>query len=336
MAVDAELRRALPPALLAIVDGMKLRGGLGLDLPQLQYRGSGAGGDADVDVSGTASIKDATMDAGVPLTGVNGSMKFSAGTRQGKLDSLSGAVTLSSLAIGGRRVSDLRLDLLQASGRNELRLDKIQGSVAGGEIACGVVLTSPNQGANRYTMNLMVRNADVRELTGEPDPNILGEVTASLALEGAWGDARVRRGRGDVVVAGKQLYRIPLLLGVLQVTNLSMPVGGPFTKGTARYTVEGTRINFEQMDLRSDTMSMGGTGYLDFATKQVRMTLTTDNPAGLKVPFIHELWQGARQELLRINVRGTVQDPKVETSSMATFTTTIDQVFKGEAGAGGK
>jgi len=173
----------------------------------------------------------------------------------------------------------------------------------------------------------------VRELTGEADESILGELTASLTLEGAWGDARVRRGRGDVVVAGKQLYRIPLLLGVLQVTNLSMPIGGPFTKGTARYTVEGTRINFEQMDLRSDTMMMSGTGYLDFASKQVRMNLTTDNPGGLRVPFIHELWQGARQELLKISVRGTVQDPKVEANSLATFTTTIDQVFKGEAAA---
>jgi hypothetical protein len=90
------------------------------------------------------------------------------------------------------------------------------------------------------------------------------------------------------------------------------------------------RINFEQMDLHSDTMMMTGSGYLDFGTKQVRMSLTTDNPAGWKLPFISDIWQGARQELLRINVRGTVQDPKVEASSMATFTTTIDQVFKGD------
>jgi hypothetical protein len=228
-------------------------------------------------------------------------------------------------------VRDLQLALSQPQGHSELHIDNIQGRVSGGELAGNVLLTMPDQGVNRYTMNLIVRNADVRELTGETDTSILGDLTASLSLEGAWGDPKARRGRGDVVVAGKQLYRIPLVLGVLQVTNLSLPIGGPFTKGTARYSVEGTRVNFEQMDLRSDTMMMTGSGYLDFGTKQVHMSLATDNPAGLKVPFISDLWQGARQELLRINVRGTVQDPKVEAASMATFTTTIDQVFKGDA-----
>jgi hypothetical protein len=115
------------------------------------------------------------------------------------------------------------------------------------------------------------------------------------------------------------------------VTNLSLPIGQPFTKASARYTVEGSRVNFEQMDLRADNMSMNGTGYLDFATKQVRLSLTTDNPGGFKIPFISDLWQGARQELLRINVEGTVQEPKVQTSTMGVVTTTIDQVFKGDA-----
>lgn len=332
MQIDAELRRAVPPALLGVIDGLKLQGALGLDLTDLRYRGSaaGSGAEPDIDVAGTVTVNGAMMDAGVPLTDVNGSMKFTAATRRGRLEEIAATLAFPSLSMGGRAVRDLGLELTQLPGRHEIRMDKIRGRVAGGELAGGVTLMFPEQGANRYTMNLTIRNADVRELTGESDQSILGELTASLALEGAWGDAKVRRGRGDVVVAGKQLYRIPLLLGVLQVTNLSMPIGGPFTKGTARYTVEGTRINFEQMDLRSDTMMMSGTGYLDFATKQVRMNLATDNPGGLRVPFIHELWQGARQELLRITVRGTVQDPKVEANSLATFTTTIDQVFKGE------
>ena len=46
---------------------------------------------------------------------------------------------------------------------------------------------------------------------------------------------------------------------------------------------------------------------LDFATKQVRMSFTTDNPNGLKLPLINDLIRGARQELLQINIRGTIQ-----------------------------
>jgi hypothetical protein len=330
--LDPEFRRAMPPTLLGIVDGLKLDGLVGFDFPRFSYRTSTASPDPEIDLSGDVSLANGTMDVGVPLTNVNGGMKFTAATRQGKIDSLTGSLLLDSLTVSGRPITDLKFDLIQSSGRNDIHIDNITGKIANGELAGSVLLTVPDTGASRYTMNLIVRNADVRELTDESDPNIRGEVTASLAMEGAWGDARARRGRGDVVIVGKDLYRVPLVLGVLQVTNLSLPIGGPFTHGTARYDIEGMRINFEQMDLRSDTMQVNGSGYLDFGSRQVRMTLTTDSPGGFKVPFLHDILQGARQELLQINVRGTIQEPKVEPTSMGTFTTTIDQVFRGKAG----
>ena len=333
MPADEELRRAMPAALLAIVDGLKLHGNLGLDIPKLSYRGSLNGtGDPDIDVTGTLTISGGSMDVGMPLTDAHGGMEFQAASRQGQLDSLAGAVTLDSVSLGGRAIRDLKLELLKPSGRDELHVDKVRAKVARGELAGNVLISFPDQGPTRYNMNLVVRNADVKELTGEKGQDIRGELTASLALEGAWGEVGQRRGRGDVVVGGRQLYQIPLMLGLLQITNLSLPLGGPFTKGTARYSVDGTRVNFEQMDLRSDSMIVTGNGYLDFGTRKVSMTLTTDNAAGLKIPFINDLWQGARRELFRINVRGTVQAPKVEPTSMGIFTTTIDEVFKGDNG----
>jgi hypothetical protein len=331
MPIDDEFHKAMPPIMRDILDALKLRGTIGFDFSKLSYRGSASTqADPDIDVAGTVSLKDASLDAGMPMTDVQGGMRFAAGTRAGKFDGLSGALAFESLKLGGRPMRDLRFDLSREPGHNDLHIDHFRAAVAGGEVGGGGVITFPDQGANRYTMNLAVRNADVRALTGEADADIRGELTASLALEGKWDDPAARRGRGDVVVAGKQLYRIPLMLGLMQVTNLALPIGQPFTRGTARYTVEGNRINFEQMDLRADAMAMSGTGYLDFGTKQVRLSLTTDNPAGFKIPFITDLWRGARQELLRIDVQGTVQDPKVQPTSMGVITTTIDQVFKGE------
>ena len=331
---DDEFRKAMPPVLRDIFDTLKLHGSIGFDFSKLSYRAAPTpDGDPDIDVAGSVSLKDGSADAGVPMTEIQGGMHFTAATRRGNFSGLGASLAFDSLKLGGRPVRDLRLDLSRAAGQNDLHVDHLRAKVAGGELGGSAVLTFPDQGAGRYTMNLAVRDASVKDLTGEADPNIRGELTASLALEGKWDDPSARRGRGDVVVAGKQLYRIPLMLGLLQVTNLSLPIGQPFTRGTARYNVEGTRVNFEQMDLRADAMMMSGTGYLDFRTKQVRLNLTTDNPAGFKIPFITDLWRGARQELLRIRVEGTVQDPKVQPSSMGVITTTIDQVFKGDTPA---
>jgi hypothetical protein len=322
----------MPPVLRAIFDSLKLNGSIGFDFSKLSYRAASTpDGDPDIDVAGSVSLKDGSADAGMPMTAIQGGVKFTAATRHGTFDGLNASLAFDSLNLGGRPVRDLRLDLSRAGGQSDLRVDHLRASVAGGEVGGSAVLSFPDQGPGHYTMNLAVRDASVKQLTGESDPNIRGELTASLALEGKWDDPSARRGRGDVVVAGKQLYRIPLMLGLLQVTNLSLPIGQPFTRATARYNVEGSRVNFEQMDLRADAMMMSGTGYLDFGTKQVRLNLTTDNPAGFKIPFITDLWRGARQELLRITVEGTVQDPKVQPSTMGVITTTIDQVFKGDA-----
>jgi hypothetical protein len=329
--IDESLRNAIPPMLRDIIDGLKLHGTVGLNFPKLVYRAAQASeDDPDIDVSGTLKLNRGSIDAGAPITDVRGGMKLDLSTRRGKFNGLSGALALDTLNLGGRPVSDLRLDFLRAAGQPDLHVDKLQAKVAGGELAGSAVIFFPDQGSNRYATNLVIRNADIKELTGEASEDVRGELTASLSLEGKWDDPSARRGRGDVVVVGKQLYRIPLMLGLMQVTNLSLPIGQPFTRATARYNVEGARVNFEQMDLRAESMSMSGTGYLDFGTKQVRLNLVTDNPSGFKIPFISDLWQGARQELLRINVEGTVQDPKVQPSSMGVITTTIDQVFKGD------
>jgi hypothetical protein len=134
------------------------------------------------------------------------------------------------------------------------------------------------------------------------------------------------------MVSGKELKRIPLVLGLLQVTNLALPVSSPFNEATAVYSLDGGKVVFESIKLTASNMVMEGNGSLDFSTKKVDLAFTTDNPNGLvNLPFIKELWSGARNEMLRIRVRGTIQEPEVSAQSMGTFWTTVDDVFKGDA-----
>ena len=76
-------------------------------------------------------------------------------------------------------------------------------------------------------------------------------------------------------------------------------------------------------------MLMSGSGKLDFTTKKVNMTFTTDNPNWPKIPIVGELAQAAKHELLQIHVKGTLEDPKVSATAVNTVTTTVDEVFQG-------
>jgi hypothetical protein len=349
--IDRALRDAVPEPVQNIIDGLKLHGPCNFRFGKIVYRapdpsattapapanettpaiadGSVAG---DLDFSLALTLHGGGLDVGVPLDNVNGTINLDAQLHDGTLAGIGGNLDVDSVSMAGRTLSNFSADLVRSDDGNGLKLMKMQADLAGGQMAGEVDISFPNDGPSRYTMDVVLNNADVRELARETDPSIQGNLTASLSLEGAWGDPASRRGRGDVLVTGKEMYRIPLILGLLQVTNLALPIAQPFHRGSVRYSLDGQRVNFDQIELRSDQMLMTGTGHLDFGTKQVRMTFVTDNANGIQLPFINDLLKGARNELLKINVKGTITQPKVETSVMGTFTTTVDEVLKGDSG----
>jgi hypothetical protein len=259
-------------------------------------------------------------------------MDFAAAVRRGKLVAFHGDLGLDAVSFADRPVNGFRATLDLPANSDTVEIAGIQGQIAGGNIAGDVKLRFPDQGPSSYSMDFAIKNADLGEVAKQVAPKgqqVRGQVSASLALQGDWSDPKSRRGRGDVLVSGKEMYQIPLMLGLMEVTNLSLPTTSPFNEGTARYLVEGPRVTFEQIQMRSNQMVMSGNGWLDFDTKKVRMNFTTENPQLPQLPIIGDLVAGAKQELLQIQVRGTVQNPKVSAASLHTFTTTVDEVFSG-------
>ncbi len=346
MLVDADLKRAVPKALDALLKSLELRGEIGFDFSRLLVTPSASAtqpaspqiaptrpsGAVDVDFALRVKSDDASINVGIPLAHVAAVADLSGLERDGKLDHLSGTVDADRLSLAQRPLTDLHLELSKPAGADILQIQKIQGRIAGGEIAGQVEWAFPEGAPSRYAIGLVLQGADVKEMSGDKNAKFSGTLGASLAVEGNYNDASSRQGRGDVEVVGSNMYQIPLVLGLLQVTNLAMPITSPFSQATARYSIQGQRVTFEQIELHAQEMVMQGTGHLDFDTKRVGMTFTTDNTTWPKLPIIGDLISSARHELLQINVAGTLQEPKVSARSLNTFTTTIDQVLAGGSG----
>lgn len=337
LAVNEEIAAALPKSLGELVSSAKLAGTFDISFDKLQIKTAQSttrpAGEPDAPEEMSFAVKletrDGSLQAGVPVTGLVGQAEFAGESRRGKLGGLVGTLSADTFSLGGKPVENLRVRIDKPAGGPGIRLSDLRCSLSGGELAGSVDWVWPDQGSSRYAASLLIRDADVRQLVADAAPQLQGRLTANLTLEGQWDAPSSRRGRGDMLVEGKEMYRIPLLLGLLQITNLSLPINSPFERASVRYGVEGERITLESIELAADQMKMTGTGQIDFAQKRVWMDFVTDSTTWPRLPILGDLLRNARHELLRIRVRGTLEEPKVSAGSMTTITTTIDEVLRG-------
>jgi hypothetical protein len=344
--VDEPLLRALPVTLSDLIRSVEMKGNVDFDLTKFVYRpaepktgdkpkpatapATTQSSPADIDFALRLVSHGASLDVGVPLSDVVGTATLEGQVLADEVGKISGGFEIESMKLAHRTVRSMKATINKPGAEPILRLQDMQAELAGGDLAGAVELHFGETTQAGYALELVLRGADVRELAGEMESQVSGELSASLSLSGRWNDARSRRGRGDVAVSGRNMYRIPMVLGLLQITNLSLPITKPFSNASSRYSLDGQRVTLETIQLRSDTMSMDGYGYIDFADKQVRLTLNTDDGNWDKLPIVGDLLRGAKQELLQIHVRGTLEEPKVEAKSFNTFQTTVDEVLQGD------
>jgi hypothetical protein len=333
MTVDEELLRAVPDSVATVLRGLKVRGNIGVELSRLAYWPTGqpdaATDGADVDFAAKITMRGTSLDVGLPATNVQGDIDLAGLVRDGRLFRLAGRCGVDSLLLAGRPGSDFKLTLAKDSDDALIQIPHVEGKFAAGDIAGDGQYAFPDNGPSKYDLSLVLRDADVQQLTTPYDKELRGRLTASLQLGGTWNDPGSRRGHGDVSVVGQKMYDIPVMLGLMQITNLALPITSPFTEISTRYSLDGERVVFEQIDLKSKDMTMSGSGELNFAQRYVSLWMTTKNPALLALPVVGPLIGGADQELLRIHIKGTIEQPKVTASTFDTVTTTVDQVFKG-------
>jgi hypothetical protein len=322
--VDADLLAALPKAMSESITAAALGGEFDVAVAPLVYTP-----DVATELNMAIATTNAAMKTSVPVGDISGVVRGKFVLRDGRLDEFSARADVKSLVLGGRPITDLSCDLLRPRGDDGVQIENIHGITAGGELAGRAACSFPDRGNSRYALNLLVRDAQVQQLVGETDQKISGRVAASVTMEGQFADANTRRGRGDVLVEGKELYRVPVLLGLLQVTNLSLPINQPFKRATASYSLVGNRMTLEGVDLSAEGMRMSGRGVLDFGKGTVSMAFTTDAGTWMQIPIVKDLVQGARDELLQIRIKGSLQQPKVEAGMFNSVTTTIDEVLKG-------
>jgi len=338
-----ELKAALPAAVVDSIDAMSIDGGFDAAFDRLIYQPGAPDGEAMVRLQGKVAVTDAVADLGVAVEDLTGTVAVDYTLHQGRPHAAA-KLTLDadSLLVMGRRVTDMHAELVSSESSGDLALPKIRGRIYDGAVG-GYGAVSP--GEKTFRFRLALSDVDLHKFMTKADgadpapggaeigpgaeeaPTMRGVLSAALDVEGDWSAERTLRARGDVQIREGVMYRLPLALGLLQISHLSLPVSDSFSRATITYRMRKQKVSFERIVLESPNMRMAGDGEMDTETRKLDLTLTTSNPAGVDLGPVTDMVNSLRDQLITIRVTGTLDEPKTEVKQLSGLTQAWRDVF---------
>ncbi|MCA9287309.1 MAG: hypothetical protein KDA05_01920, partial [Phycisphaerales bacterium] len=311
-----------------------------------------AEGDVSVRTSGAVHASGVSASVGVPIEDGVGTVWFEADAQAGRPVSYTLNIAGDSVRASGVALTRARARVASGASPGEVIIPLLEGEVYGGRLAGSgrMIRAGPGRSELRYDVALQasgVRFASLleelernrrleREAEGGEgaapagDPGLpavaasgagngaesvppdasRGLLAAEVSLAGVVGRDATRRGRGSIQVGDGPVVSLPLLMPIIEVTNLRLPASTPLDVAFGEFYVLGDTVTFEELSAFTRTVEIWGYGELDWASRRLDMRFNTRSTA--PIPVVSELIEGVRNELFSTRVRGTLDEPDVQ------------------------
>ena len=132
-----------------------------------------------------------------------------------------------------------------------------------------------------------------------------GRLLASFQLSGRNDDPTSKVGRGGIQIVDGRFANMPLALGLLQITQLMLPLNGSLERGELRFHLDGDILTFDRLELISDTLRLIGEGQMDVQSLEVATRFQSRG----NVAVLDEIIGSISDHLFAIEISGNINDP---------------------------
>ncbi|MFW6189710.1 MAG: AsmA-like C-terminal region-containing protein [Planctomycetota bacterium] len=182
-----------------------------------------------------------------------------------------------------------------------------------------IVNYSPLEQYPSYAATMHFRKLDLNELVGyfgKDQPNARGKISGSVDLGGIYGQEKSFSARGHVSLTEGQLLRVPLFGRLLNVLRLSVPSGRVADqRGEAVFSHSNGVTKIEEFEIVGAGLNISGYGTIG-PDKKLDLTLVAigapEDSGGIPIISAVADWllKGIEQQLIRVDVSGTLDNPK--------------------------
>jgi hypothetical protein len=343
--LPTRLRDAMRERRLTIDGPVSTRGA------RLTWQRPGPDAQARVAFAGEVAFENASIDAGVDVSRASGLVRIDFGdTAEGERWTL--GVTAPTLVADGITLTSADAALEGGAGRG-VRLTSLAADCHGGRLLAQA-MTRPGPDANAppsYDATVTLSGArfagviaDLRRsgrtvegpvAAGEADAHAQDEsrgwIDATLSLSGVAGSAGSRLGSGAVRVSGGDVIRLPLVLPLLEVSNMALPAQASLDYADAAFRISGERVELTHAAILSDAIGLVGYGTVMLPDRGLDLKFNT--LAATRIPLWSDVWEMVRNEIVGTAVRGTIDDPTFQPESLGGTLRLLGDVF-GSRGPG--
>ena len=338
--VDRELMAAMPASLSKALSSLEVKGQLNLD-GAISFRGSGdpripiwSQWDVDVFTTGASMVCAVQLDHVTGLLHLRGTFNGDKLQCDGRIEvdsalwdriqvtKLSGPISISESQIGLGTWAQSTASLSKEPAQH------MAGSVFGGQLQGDArIQLDANTG---FQLRASLANAQLADILRDFTPGTQrarGRTFALVELTGNSQGLPSLRGRGRIGLREAELYNLPLMVALLKVLRIGSADRTAFTSSEMSFRVRGDHVQFDQLDLSGDAISLKGNGWM---TMDQRINLDFYSLVGRESDYIPDLLpflREASRNVLQIHVTGTMSDPATMANVLPGLNETLQRMF---------
>lgn len=184
-----------------------------------------------------------------------------------------------------------------------------------------------------FDVRLAIREARVPTLLadlGHADRELMGTFAGQAHLEGRLGAPELLTGSGVASLSGTNLYKLPLLVQVLNQLRITPTEDVAFTDGDVEFTIDDDQLQFRQLQLWGALVALHGYGTLN---RRGDLDLTFNTRVSPQNVFTRAMGplRHSRYTLWTIDVRGPFDNPTIERRALDGVGQTLERLFPGLA-----
>jgi hypothetical protein len=358
--MDADLLAAMPMELSQQIRGLDIQGPLQLEGDVYLAHQPTATKSLHASWRVRLEVAGAAIDCGTRLSGIHGGIQFT-GVVDDRGFRSSAFVEIDSMFLGNQQITKIQgplwIDERQILAGNWARATQqnktgstvirqpqrpamsLTGHSFGGvgKIDLQVLFDKDqrlSEHANgksqpRFMLQASLLQADLAKLARHRgvQERTSGRVDATVRLQGVTGDRTSWLGDGQVRLKQADTYELPLMVALFNKIEMQAD-RGVFSSTDVDFRIRNDQIVLDRIDLRGDTVSLYGTGWMSFEEEINLNFYSRVGRQQIAIPIINAVLTEASKSLLQIEVVGTVGQPRVNRTAFPELDGAMERILK--------